>query len=99
MKAFAGDEKQTAEDREDKGEDEHVGGEFDEQDERGLQDTSTAGDCAEARLKQRKSAVRGAAEEGRDFDEEGVDEADHGPDEGCKEQGMGSPDAHSVASF
>lgn len=99
MKAFAGDEKQTAEDREDEGEDEHVGSDLDEQDEGGLQDTGTAGDCSEPRLKKRKSAVRGAAEEGGDFDEEGVDEADPGPDEGCEEYGMRSPDAHSVASF
>ena len=51
MKAFADDEKQTAEDGEDEGEDEHVGGDFDEQDERGLQDTSTVGDRAKAGAK------------------------------------------------
>ena len=45
--ALADDEKQTAEDGEDEGEDEHVGGDFDEQDERRLQDTGTAGDRAE----------------------------------------------------
>lgn len=51
MKAFAGDEKQTAEDREDEGEDEHVGSDLDEQDEGGLQDAGTAGDRSEAGAK------------------------------------------------